>query len=157
MKTARQAASGTRKLFFLGALLMGLSATTAGACLSFRTLGQAEKSGCGTTAGFIAGTRAATARFSNLMRPEDAAKLQTLNYRQDAVVAIFYCFGTSGHEIGVQGMSRQGGVLRALVEKRAQGVHYSTPTAAYQVVAVRKSTLKVPIPTRVRVSFHSSG
>jgi len=133
-------------------------AAPAGAAIRWRVLADGASPGGPSTStiGYVALTRSAASAFAERLPSRGRASLAGVDFSRDAVVAIFAAFGCRDSLIKVASVEQQGRTLDVgLVE------HQPSPGTAtcmaifptYRVLAVPKSALQRPYPTRTAVTL----
>jgi hypothetical protein len=101
---------------------------------------------------FVAGSLEATNLFAVFLPPEDRAAVAAVDYRTQAVVAVFRPVPSTGYVLEIRSLRRRGSRLTIVVALR-QPTDYVSPVilTACHVVSVPKRLLGRPLPRRLVV------
>ena len=101
---------------------------------------------------FVAGSLEATNGFAVFLPPEDRAALAAIDYRTQAVVAVFRTVPSTGYTVEIRSLRRRGSRLTIVVAIR-QATDYVAPVilTACHVVSVPRRLLGTPLPRRLVV------
>ena len=102
--------------------------------------------------GFVATRRAETAAFASAMTPADRQRLDSVDFRRDVVIGAFRRFPSGSYTFEITGIERRNGAfaLSAAVGRPPGGL--ASVFTAYDVVVVRRSALRRPIPRRAALA-----
>ena len=101
---------------------------------------------------FVAGSLQAAHAFAIFLRPEERAALAALDYRTQAVVAVFRLVPSTGYTLEIRSLRRRASRLTIVVVLAAPtGAVSPVITTACHVVSVPKRLLGRPLPRRLVV------
>ena len=105
---------------------------------------------------FVAGSLQATHAFAIFLRPEERAALAALDFRTQAVVAVFRPVPSTGYTLEIRSLRRRKSRLTIVAAIRAPtGPVSPVITTACHVVSVPKRLLGTPLPRRLVVRFET--
>ena len=140
------------------ALLLLMTDASAAAVLPWRLVASGAATGASITGmqARLALTRPGTASFAGSLTPVAKAKLAAVDFGRSAVVAVFGEFGCRDHRISVGRVDRAGPTVDVhLVQSPLPPgtVECMAIFETFRLLAVPKSSLGRPNPTRARVTL----
>ena len=101
---------------------------------------------------FVAGSLQATHAFAVFLPPEDRAALASVDYRTEAVVAVFRTVPSTGYTLEIRSLRRRRSRLTIVVALRQPtGIVAPVVLTACHVVSVPRHLLGAPLPRRLVV------
>ncbi len=133
--------------------------STAAATLSWRTVGDGAAAGptVNTAVGYVAASRsAALAAFGSRLTAPARASLAKVDFAHNLLVAVFGEYGCNDANVVTTAVTRHGATLTVRLVPRPPAAGTVTCQAlfpTYRFLAVPRSALVAPLPTRAVVDF----
>ncbi len=151
---------GRRHLIGAAVLVTALVVASNGAAaISWRTVGDGPAAGptVSTAAGYVVRSRSsALATFGSRLTVAARAKLAKVDFTRNLLVAVFGEYGCNDANVITTAVTRRGGRLTVRLVPRPPATGTMTCQAlfpTYRFLAVPRSELAPPLPTRVVVDF----
>jgi hypothetical protein len=138
-----------------GALAIALLAAPA-AWPPWQTVAQHDVARAPRQRAFVAGSLQAAHAFAIFLRPDERAELAALDFRTQAVVAVFRTVPSTGYIVEIRSMRRRKSRLTIVATIQAPtGPVSPVITTACHVVSIPKHLLGTPLPRRLVVRFET--
>jgi hypothetical protein len=152
---------GRRNLIVATAVATALVAVSAAgaATITWRTVGDGAAAGptVSEAQGYIAlSRRSALAQFASRLTPAARAKLAKVDFAHNALVAVFGEYGCNDGNVVTTAIVRHGATLTVKLVPRPPDpgtVSCQALFPTYRFLAVPRTALASPLPTRVTVDF----